>query len=133
MEKQVLLRNRNLFTFLETALWADAPDDGSWRGKTPLDFDLPSIELISECLEEWATKYADLLVVWEEYVTRPGEPPSWPYYLYLTANGHGVGFWSEDHLPNGVADALTVAAKDFGSTDIIPLRSGELEITTLFK
>lgn len=47
------------------------------------------------------------------------------YDFWLTRNGHGCGFWDGD-LPEDVGNALTAAAKKFGTADLYAGDDGKL-------
>lgn len=128
--------------FLETAIWALSNNlslevdfilgHNRYANYSPsvLDFTPSTIQETSRRLAAFRKAYASALNTWEEHITpRPAfarYPNSWPYYLCHTANGNKVaGFWSED---TPVSAKLTEAALEFGSFQLIQLKTGQLAL-----
>lgn len=69
-------------------------------------------ENIVEDCAAWQEKHADLLSRAYECVGYDAERAGHDYWY--TRNGHGVGFWCRDELPEDLQQALTEAAKEAG-------------------
>ena len=97
--------------YLIAALWSSTDDKGE-----PLDdnYDISDIALksvnamLAECDD--FIDYCNKLGIDMDETDHPGHD------FWLTRNGHGAGFWDGGYPING--DALTHAAKTFGSVDL---------------
>lgn len=98
-------------SLIETALWSSSDSksnqaDESLQGYT-VDEDTQALLHIEGIRFVYRNK-ANVL----QYLEHPGMGmASLGHDLWLTAQGHGTGFWDRD-LPGNLGDALTEASKD---------------------
>lgn len=97
--------------YLETALWAEADDDGQ-----PLDAKYGVEDFAPEAVLK-AEQDCDLF-----RASNVGDLASIPDFkdatdiahdFWLTRNGHGAGFWDGDY-PEAMGERLTASAQSFG-------------------
>jgi hypothetical protein len=101
--------------FLIAAVWADA-EEGTHPRVT---------KQARAAAEEWAKAFlcmadpADIKACAEApgYGAHPDAGSPWAaigHDLWLTCNGHGVGFWDRDELPEDVGQRLTEVCRKMG-------------------
>ena len=113
-------------SFLETALWSSTPanaSDGNNNrtfqelGYTIGNFDPYVRNTLAEELQSFQEEFGDAIDhVSVRSPTRSNRELA-GYDLWMTRNGHGVGFWDGD-WPEPLAEILTDAAKRLGNVDL---------------
>lgn len=110
-----MMFNPLLQAYIECALWAST-DESTPEGGEPMDANYSASDLAPETLAEMASdcaeferdNEADIGCQWEQA----------GHDLWLTRNGHGVGFWDRDDNTYGTPEArarLNAAAKAMGA------------------
>ena len=109
--------------YIEAMLWASS-DESDESGGEPLDknysiddiAESAMIKIVADCKRFQEENAEDIATIPSQVYN--GE--EWQgeslagHDLFLTRNGHGVGFWDRDYLSEEVSDRLTVASKAFG-------------------
>jgi hypothetical protein len=111
MESAVTIEciDKALVAYVECALWSSTDDDGR-----PLDDTYDESDLADETREQMGEDvFGFLSSCWEEgYDLARIEPEQIGHDLWLTRNGHGVGFW--DRGLGKLGDDLTALARPYG-------------------
>lgn len=100
--------NTTLKSYLETALWADLPDDEDDSGYSTDDFSDEAIVQASEDLSKFFTAAANVLA----HSKYDYEHTQVAHDFWLTRNRHGAGFWDGDY-DKDLGDVLTALAHTF--------------------
>jgi len=107
--------------YITCALWAETDSDGK-----PFDQNYEHVDIhinalhdaIADCKRFQEENAETLKVAYEHYAVGNWTPESQAGHdLWLSRNGHGVGFWSRG-LPDDIGNALTVAAAKFGQRNL---------------
>ena len=99
--------------YIIAALWADAPE--GTRPRAPRETEEKALQLARDFLRAIGPKCQEYLKNNTEYSKHPdsclGAPAAIGHDLWLTSQGHGVGFWERDALRRAVREFLTGLAQ----------------------
>lgn len=121
-----------LSAYVTCALWSSTGEDSEPLDKEHDESDIAPValfEMASDCADFRESNRALLARYVEELAAN-----EWSYDerqghdFWLTRNGHGAGFWDRG-LPDNLGDALTDAAKAYGSQDIYKGDDGKLYVS----
>ena len=126
--------------YITAALWSST-DESDESGGAPLDSNYSASDIASsslhamknDCAKFYKKNKKDLRtygnnVSYSDTHGRYGLMSLAGHDFWLTANGHGAGFWDRDRLPKVVGDRLSDAAKKFAS-DLYVGDDGKIYVT----
>jgi hypothetical protein len=99
---------RMVRAYIDCALWSSTDEDGN-----PL---LDTFETTDLADDSPAWDDCDDFLSYVGQQVRTIDPEQCGHDFWLTRNGHGAGFW--DRGLGRLGEALTIAAKTFGSVDL---------------
>lgn len=108
------------FAYITAALWTDEINEDE-QGNCPLegkdisDMAASALQKAVEVCTKFQKDNADLLL--EVFEKHGADDSACGHDLWLTRNGHGVGFWDRDYEKQ-LGDNLTAAAKEIGESSL---------------
>ena len=113
-KKEYLDRNLNYYSdYFEAMFWADVDDNESIENREDLTiYDIEEESLLKQIeeLDNFFSQAEDVLEL-TEYSHEQA-----CHDFYFTRNGHGVGFWENDHCEDKEGKILTDLSHSFGET-----------------
>ena len=111
--------------YIDAALWSST-DESDESGGEPLDKNYSADDIASsslramknDCAKFFRKNRRDLNLYAEqvEYQRHEGSPMSYAGHdFWLTANGHGAGFWDREGIDKALGDRLSKASRKFAS------------------
>lgn len=104
-----------LSAYMVAALWS-SNDESDERGGEPMDNNYGIEDIAPETVEKMR---ADVVKFLAENAADIGDREEQAGHdLWMTRNGHGVGFWETPDWPQEAGERLTRAAKAMGETSL---------------
>lgn len=100
--------------YIEAALWSST-DNADESGGEPLDRNYSASDIHADTMEKIIADCAKFQA--ENDIAGYGDKQA-GHDFWLTRNGHGCGFWEEDHGTSEQCAKLDAASKAFGSFDL---------------
>jgi hypothetical protein len=100
--------------YIEAALWSST-DNSDEQGGKPLDANYSESDISEATLEKMKADCARFQA--EQDISGYGDSQA-GHDFWLTRNGHGCGFWEEDHGTPEQCALLDAASKAFGAFDL---------------
>ena len=97
--------------YIECALWSSTDDDGTQLGR------LADSDIAPETYAKFEADCAAFQESYAELLAQAGDDAQNGHDFWLTRNGHGAGFWARGY-PDAIGDALSEAARRYGSCDL---------------
>lgn len=115
-------RTRFAEAYMDCALWSSMDEDGN-----PLDDGRDLNDIHSDAQDQIRKECDDFIDYASELLEESElDPEQAGHDFWLTRNGHGAGFW--DRGLGEVGDALSRAAKTFGSSDLYVGDTGDVHV-----